>query len=58
MNLRRLAGHVRRESPAKWRAIAPEWNAILPELAWTVTVEAALDRTLDLNEPVPPGGTA
>ena len=51
-----LAGHVRRNSPSKWSRIAPEWNAILPDLAWTVTVEAALDRTLDLEAPVPLGG--
>ncbi len=51
-----LAGHIRRDSPSNWRRIAPEWSAILPELAWTVTVEAALDRTLDLEAPVPLGG--
>ena len=52
-----LAGHIRRGSPGKWNRIAPEWSAILPNLAWTVTVEAALDRTLDLEAPVPLGGT-
>lgn len=52
-----LAGHVRQDAPSKWSRIAPEWSAILPELAWTVTVEAALDRTLDLEAPVPLGGT-
>ena len=51
-----LAGHVRHDDPSKWSRIAPEWSAILPELAWTVTVEAALDRTLDLEAPVPLGG--
>lgn len=53
-----LAGQIRRGSAAKWSRIAPEWEEIWPQLAWSVTVEAALDRTLDLNEPVPPGGTA
>ena len=52
-----LAGHIRRSSPSKWSRIAPEWNALLPELAWTVTAEAELDRTLDLEAPVPLGGT-
>ena len=52
-----LAGHIRRDSPSKWSRIAPEWRATLPELAWTVTAEAALDRTLDLEAPVPLGGT-
>lgn len=52
-----LAGHIRRSSPSKWSRIAPEWTALLPELAWTVTVEATLDRTLDLEAPVPLGGT-
>ena len=51
-----LAGHIRHDDPSKWSRIAPEWSAILPELAWTVTVEAALDRTLDLEAPVPLGG--
>ena len=51
-----LAGHVRHDDPSKWSRIAPEWSAILPDLAWTVTVEAALDRTLDLEAPVPLGG--
>ena len=53
-----LAGQIRRGSAAKWSRIAPDWDKIWPQLAWSVTVEAALDRTLDLNEPVPPGGTA
>ncbi len=52
-----LAGHIRHDSPAKWSRIAPEWSAVLPDLAWTVTVEATLDRTLDLEAPVPLGGT-
>ena len=52
-----LAGHIRRDNPSKWSRIAPEWSAILPELPWTVTVEATLDRTLDLEAPVPLGGT-
>ena len=52
-----LAGHIRRDSPSKWSRIAPEWNALLPELAWKVTAEAVLDRTLDLEAPVPLGGT-
>ena len=53
-----LAGQIRRGSAAKWSRIAPEWDKLWPQLPWSVTVEAALDRTLDLNEPVPPGGTA
>ena len=52
-----LAGHIRHDSPAKWSRIAPEWSAVLPDLAWTVTVEATLDRTLDLEGPVPLGGS-
>lgn len=52
-----LAGHIRRDNPSKWNRIAQEWSAILPELPWTVTVEATLDRTLDLEAPVPLGGT-
>ncbi|MBQ6403511.1 MAG: hypothetical protein IJI27_06360 [Oscillospiraceae bacterium] len=52
-----LAGHIRHDNPAKWHKIAPEWSAIWPTLAWTVTAEATLDRTLDLEAPVPLGGT-
>lgn len=51
-----LAGHIRRGSPDQWRRIAPDWSTILPDLAWTVAVEATLDRTLDLEAPVPLGG--
>ena len=52
-----LAGQIRRGSAAKWSRISPEWDEIWPRLPWSVTVEATLDRTLDLTEPVPPGGT-
>ena len=52
-----LAGHIRRESPEKWRRIAPEWNEALPDLPYTVTVDAVLDRTLDLEENVPLEGS-
>ena len=52
-----LAGQIRRSSPAKWNRIAPEWDALWPKLAWTITVEATLDRTPDLGRPVPLGGT-
>ena len=52
-----LAGHIRRGSPDQWRRIAPDWSTILPDLVWTVAVETTLDRTLDLEAPVPLGGT-
>lgn len=48
-----LRGAVAAASPAKWAAVRDEWNAIFPTLPVTVSVEATLDRTLDLQQPVP-----
>ena len=52
-----LAGRIRAENGAKWSQIAPKWREMLPALSWKVTAEATLDRTLDLEAPVPLGGT-
>ena len=52
-----LAGRIRTENGAKWSQIAPKWREVLPSLSWSVTAEAAIDRTLDLEAPVPLGGT-
>lgn len=45
------------QHPARWAGIAAGWEARYPELPIRVTVSAALDRTQDLEAPLPLGGT-
>ena len=51
-----LGGAIARRDPLRWSAARAGWQEIFPNLPWTVTVTATLDRTLDLGAPLTTGG--
>ena len=53
-----LRGAVASAAPMRWAAIRGDWDALFPTLPVTVTAEAKIDRTLDLQQPIEPNGGA
>ena len=51
-----LGGAIAERDPGRWEAVRADWQKLFPDLAWSVTVETTLGRTLDLQEPLDLGG--
>lgn len=52
-----LGGMIAEHSPGRWALVRSDWQDILPDLTWSVSVETTLNRTLDLQEPLDLGGS-
>ena len=53
-----IGGILGERYPAKWQRVRAQWPALLPTMDFQVSVEAEIERTFDLQDPVPVTGGA